>query len=157
MSWWEGLDGRERKMLLAGLVFAVAAILYTLVFPVFSMYGAAKDEAIATDRDYRWLKEQVRILAEVRDAAGGILPVSLPVADIKQKIESDMENREIGGRTEIENTATAERVRISVERVPGKKLMGWLEELANNGYVIAKIELRNTGGGLLTGTMAVGN
>ena len=155
-SWWEGLDGRERKMLLLGGVAVIAAVVYTLIYPVFSTHAVARDEAVAADRDYRWLKEQVRTLAEMREEAGGILPVFLPIADIGQQIESDMESREIAGRVEVENTATAEWVTVSVERVPGKKLMSWLEELANNGYSIAMVELRN-GGGLLTGTVAVGN
>ena len=154
--WWEGLEGRERKLLLVGGAFVVAAVLYTLVYPVFLAHGTARDEVIAADRDYRWLKEQVRILAEVRDAAGGILPVSLPIAAIKEKIERDMEERKITGRAEIENTATDERITISVERAPGKKLMSWLEELAGNGYAITTIKLRNNGG-FLTGTIAVGS
>lgn len=154
MSWWTGLEGRERNLLLAGAVFSVAAGLYTLVFPMFEMHAAASEEAVTADRDYHWLKEQVRALEQVRDAAGGVLPVTLPAGVVRDKIEKDLQGRNFRQTIEIESTGTSERVKVIFERVQGEQLMGWLEELVNNGYAIAEIKLRNSNG-RLTGTVAI--
>ena len=142
-------------MLLAGAVFVFFFALYMLVYPIFLRYTAASDEAVAADGDYRWLEEQVSALAKVRDAADGVLPVSIPITSVKEKIERDLESRKIKARVKLENTGITEQVKINIEKVRGKLLMGWLEELANNGYVISEIKLRSNRG-LLSGNIAVG-
>ena len=147
-AWWSARESRERKLLLTGAVFAVAAALYTLVNPLLSMHRASLEEFRVVEGDYRWLKEQVLVLAEIRSEAGGALPVYLSPERAKARIEAGMKEKALKGKVSVEAVDGGGRVEVMLENSEGRKVMRWLEELANGGYAISEISLSNNRGRL---------
>ena len=155
VAWWSARENREQKILLAGAVLAIAALVYTLVYPVFMTYTTAVKALDVADEDYHWLEEQVRILSAIRSEAGGALPVSMPVDEIEKKIKSDLEKKKIKNEIKIEEIGGAKRINLTFEGDKGKRIMHWLEELNRDGYTLSQINLKNKDGQLV-GTVTIG-
>ena len=154
LAWWNARESREQKLLLVGAVLIVVVGLYSLIQPVISMHRVAGEDFQSAEAEYHWFKAQIAALGRMRAKSGGTLPVNLPPLAIKQKLEGDLKKKSLKGKVTIKDDAGVKGIQVKLEGGDGRKVMRWIEELANGGYAISGLDFKNAGG-RLSGTIMI--
>lgn len=129
-DWWEGLQERERRMLLGGSVALVLVLLYGLAWlPLGDRLADERERLRRAEATLEWMREtgaEIRVLR----AAGGVEPDPRPLLSL---VDSTAKVQGLQGSIRRIQPAGQDDVRVSMQDASYRQLMAWLVDLHRRG------------------------
>ena len=146
---WSEREPREKVLLIGLFLFLIAAVFYALVYqPLHSQYTQAQMNYEQTDKDYRWLRNQIATIARLKSAARGADLMMGGVSNLRAEIDKSLQKHKLDADVEIiDEEEGGKLIEIKFDDVDGPKVLKWLEENIQSGHLLHTFDLSHKGNG----------
>lgn len=139
-NWWWGLTGRDRRMLILGVLFLCCALPVWLIWlPLLDRLDEARRSSLRLQTDLAWM-EQAAATLRTAGADGHSAPGQARTQSLLGLVDVTARRAALVGTLRRVQPEGAQDVRVWIEDAPFDAVMLWLNEL-EQGYGIAVLSL----------------
>ena len=138
-SWWGSRSRQEQRTLKIALPIICLMVIYlVLVEPIMGLYFSRKSEYNQAEDDLTWLYEQSSLVARMQNNCGSRI-FYLQDGEAPQDLALTIARR---SSINASLQTVGEAVAITVDTVPGNRMLAYVQTLACSGFQIERLEIK---------------
>lgn len=151
---WRQRSGRERAMLAAVVVFAVAFAAYSLFYrPLLERHERASALFAAAEDDHLWLQSRAQTIIGLQSSVRGARLAGTGSGKLREILAESLKESGLQGELGVvDHEEGTKQIEIQFSPAAGKDVMRWIERRVDDGHLLQRLRIETGDKGQVSAT-----